>query len=164
MTSGEGLRPAEILYVEDNAADVRLTVEALKDAKVRTNLHMAKDGEEALAFLHREGKYATAPRPDLVLLDLNLPKVSGREVLGIIKKDPNLKQIPVVILTTSRSEEDVARSYEAHANCFITKPVDLHKFLSVIRTIEGFWVTVVTLPQGKGRMDDLPNGPPHLGR
>jgi chemotaxis family two-component system response regulator Rcp1 len=142
-------RPAEILYIEDNPADVRLTLEALKEAKVRTSLHLAKDGEEALAFLHREGKFGDVPRPDLILLDLNLPKVNGREVLAAIKSDPDLMQIPVVILTTSRSEEDVLRSYELHANCFITKPVDLAKFLSVVRTIEGFWVTVVTLPHGR---------------
>jgi CheY-like chemotaxis protein len=142
--------PAEILYIEDNPADVRLTVEALKENKVRNNLHIARDGEEAMAFLRREGRFATAPRPDLILLDLKLPKKDGREVLREIKADPDLKTIPVVVITSSKAEEDIVRSYQLHANCYVTKPVDLNQFLSVIRTIEGFWMTVVTLPPSRG--------------
>ncbi len=139
-------RPIEILLVEDSPGDVRLTIEALKDGKVRNNLSVVGDGEEALAFLRRQGKYADAPLPDLVLLDLNLPKMDGREVLAEIKNDSLLKRIPVVVLTTSRAEQDVLRSYDLHANCYITKPVDLDQFIGVIRTIEDFWLTVVTLP------------------
>ena len=138
--------PVEILLVEDNAGDVRLTREALREGKVYSNLHWAKDGVEALEFLRREGKYADAPRPDIILLDLNLPKIDGREVLAAIKGDDQLKQIPVVVLTTSKAEEDVLRSYALHANCFITKPVDLDKFILVVKSIDRFWLTVVTLP------------------
>src|SRR5205823_9237839 len=123
--------PVEILLVEDNAGDVRLTKEALKEGKVYNNLHWAKDGVEALEFLRREGKHAKAPRPDIILLDLNLPKKDGREVLSEIKSDDQLKHIPVVILTTSKAEEDVLRSYKLHANCYITKPVDLGKFIDI---------------------------------
>jgi two-component system, chemotaxis family, response regulator Rcp1 len=136
----------EVLLVEDSPGDVRLTREAFKDAKVHINLQVASDGAEAMAFLRREGKYADVPRPDLILLDLNLPKKSGREVLEEIKDDPNLKSIPVVILTTSASEQDVLRSYLLHANCFITKPVDLTGFLKVVRSIDNFWLSVVKLP------------------
>jgi CheY-like chemotaxis protein len=139
-------RPIEILMVEDNPGDVRLTVEALKEAKVRNNLHTAEDGVEALAFLRREGRYAEAPRPDLVLLDLNLPKKNGREVLAEIKNDPDLRRIPVVILTVSQAEQDIVKSYNLHANCYITKPVDLDQFLEVVKSIENFWLTVVMLP------------------
>ena len=121
-------RPIEILLVEDNPGDVRLTKEALKDAKVINNLHVAGDGIEALDFLKRQGKYPGAIRPDLILLDLNLPRKDGREVLGEIKADPGLRQIPVVILTTSKAEEDILKTYDLHANCYITKPVDLEKF------------------------------------
>lgn len=142
----EPTRSAEILYVEDNPADVRLTMEALKENKVRTNLHVAKDGEEAMEFLQRRGRYREAPRPDLILLDLNLPRKDGREVLAEIKKDPKLTSIPVVVITSSKAEEDIAKSYQLHANCYVTKPVDLMQFLSVIRTVEGFWLSVVTLP------------------
>jgi CheY-like chemotaxis protein len=138
--------PIEILLVEDNAADVRLTREALKDAKVRNRLHVAADGVEAMAFLRREGRHADAPRPDLVLLDLNLPKKDGREVLEEIKEDPELQNIPVVILTTSQAEEDVLRSYQLHANAYVTKPVDLERFLEVVRSIESFWLEIVRLP------------------
>ena len=138
--------PIEILLVEDNAADVRLTREALKDAKVRNQLHVAADGVEAMAFLRREGRHAGAPRPDLVLLDLNLPKKDGREVLEEIKQDPGLQNIPVVILTTSQAEEDVLRSYQLRANAFVTKPVDLERFLEVVRSIESFWLEIVRLP------------------
>jgi two-component system, chemotaxis family, response regulator Rcp1 len=138
--------PVEILLVEDNPGDVRLTQEALKEGKVYNNLHWAKDGVEALEFLKRQGKHANAPRPDIILLDLNLPKKDGREVLAQIKKDGDLKQIPVVVLTTSEAEEDVLKSYELHANCYVTKPVDLEKFIHVVQSIDRFWLTVVTLP------------------
>jgi chemotaxis family two-component system response regulator Rcp1 len=138
--------PVEILLVEDNAGDVRLTREALREGKVYSNLHWAKDGVEALEFLRREGNHAEAPRPDIILLDLNLPKIDGREVLAAIKGDDQFKQIPVVVLTTSKAEEDVLRSYALHANCYITKPVDLDKFILVVKSIDRFWLTVVTLP------------------
>jgi len=141
--------PVEILLVEDNPGDVRLTREALREGKVYNNLHWAKDGVEALEFLRQEGKYAAAPRPDIILLDLNLPKKDGREVLESIKNDDRFKQIPVVILTTSEAEEDVLRSYALHANCYITKPVDLDKFIVVVQSIDRFWLTVVTLPPAK---------------
>ena len=137
--------PIEILLVEDSAGDVRLTKEALRDAQVQNNLHVACDGMEATAFLLRQGKHANAPRPDLILLDLNLPKKGGREVLEEIKLDSNLKTIPVVILTTSSAEEDILRSYQLHANCYITKPVDLDQFLKVVRTIDNFWLAIVKL-------------------
>lgn len=140
-------RPVEILLVEDNPGDVRLTREALKDAKVLNNLSVVGDGEEALNFLHRRGKYASAPRPDLILLDLNLPRKDGREVLEEIKKDDSLMVIPVVVLTTSKAEEDVIRSYKLHANCYIPKPVDFNRFMEVIRQLENFWLAVVRLPQ-----------------
>ena len=139
-------RPVEILLVEDNPGDVRLTEEALKEGKVYNNLHWAKDGVEALEYLKREGKHAHAPRPDIILLDLNLPKKDGREVLAVIKSDETLKRIPVVVLTTSKAEEDVMRSYSLHANCYVTKPVDLDKFITVVQSIDRFWLTVVTLP------------------
>ena len=139
--------PIEILLVEDSAGDVRLTKEALRDAKVQNNLHVACDGMEAMAFLRRQGSYANAPRPDLILLDLNLPKKSGREVLEEIKLDPSLQSIPVVILTTSAAEEDILRSYALHANCYITKPVDLDQFLKVVKTIDNFWLAIVKLPR-----------------
>jgi len=140
-------RPIEILLVEDNPGDVRLTREALKDAKVLNNLHVADDGFVALAILKRQGEYKNAIRPDLILLDLNLPKKDGREVLGEIKADPGLRQIPVVILTTSKAEEDILKTYDLHANCYITKPVDLEKFIEVISAIEDFWLSIVKLPR-----------------
>ena len=143
---GTNALPIEILLVEDSPGDVLLTREALRDAKIRLNLQVAADGEEAMALLRREGKYAAAPRPDLVLLDLNLPKKDGREVLQEIKADSNLAIIPVVILTTSASEVDILRSYQLHANCFVTKPVDLEQFLIVVKIIDNFWLTVVKLP------------------
>jgi CheY-like chemotaxis protein len=146
MTRPSG-RPIEILLVEDNPGDVRLTIEGLKEGKVRNNLHVAKDGVEALAFLRREARYADAVRPDLILLDLNLPRMDGRQVLSEIKADPLLKTIPVVVLTTSRAEQDVLHSYQLQANCYITKPVDLEQFITVVRSIEDFWLTIVTLPQ-----------------
>ena len=139
-------RPIEILLVEDNPGDVRLTMEGLMESKVHNNLHVAKDGVEAMAFLRREGQHAGAVRPDLILLDLNLPRMDGREVLSAIKSDPKLKTIPVVVLTTSRAEQDVLRSYELQANCYITKPVDLGQFITVVKSIEDFWLTIVTLP------------------
>jgi chemotaxis family two-component system response regulator Rcp1 len=143
---GENAKPVEILLVEDSPGDVRLTREAFKDAKVHLNLHVAPDGAEAMAFLRRDGKYAHVPRPDLILLDLNLPKKDGRAILTEIKEDPKLKSIPIVILTTSRSEEDILRSYQLHANCYITKPVDLDGFLKVVKSIDNFWLSVVNLP------------------
>lgn len=136
----------EILLVEDNPGDIRLTREGLKEAKVLNNLDIVEDGVEAMAFLYREGKYAKAPRPDLILLDLNLPKKDGREVLAEIKADPNLKRIPVVILTTSKTEEDIIKSYNLHANAYITKPVDFFQFLKAIKSTEDFWLTIVKLP------------------
>ena len=144
---GTDAEPIEVLLVEDSPGDVRLTREAFKDAKVHINLHVASDGVEAMAFLNREGKHATAPRPDMILLDLNLPKKDGREVLAEIKESPALKSIPVVILTTSSSEEDILRSYLLHANCYITKPVGLEGFLKVVRSIDSFWLSVVKLPR-----------------
>ena len=139
--TNEGL-PIEILLVEDNAADVRLTQEALQEGKVRNNLTVARDGVEALEILQRPG----APRPDLILLDLNLPRKDGREVLATLKTDPALKHIPVVVLTTSGAEVDILKSYQLHANCYITKPVDLEQFVNVVRSIDEFWLTVVKLP------------------
>ncbi|MGE5616986.1 MAG: response regulator [Bacillota bacterium] len=138
--------PVEILLVEDNAGDYRLTQEALREGKVYNNLHWAKDGVEALEFLHRRGKYEGVPRPDIILLDLNLPKKDGREVLAEIKSDEDLRPIPVVILTTSQAEEDILRSYDLHANCYISKPVDLEQFIRVVKSIDDFWLTVVRLP------------------
>jgi CheY-like chemotaxis protein len=149
MTDSTRGSPVEILLVEDNPGDVRLTREALKEGKVYSNLHWAKDGVEALEFLRHEGRFADVPRPDIILLDLNLPKKDGREVLSEIKNDEDLKRIPVVILTTSKAEEDVLRSYQLHANCYVTKPVDLEKFIVVVQSIDRFWLTVVTLPSGK---------------
>lgn len=140
-------KPIEILLVEDSPGDVRLTQEVLKEAKVCNQLHVVGDGAEAMTFLRREGKYASSSRPDLILLDLNLPKKDGREVLGEIKSDENLRRIPVVILTISKSEEDVLKSYNLHANCYITKPVDLDQFLKAVKSIEDFWLTIVRLPK-----------------
>jgi len=139
-------RPVEILLVEDNPGDVRLTREALREGKVRNNLHVASDGVEALRFLRREEPYTEAVRPDLVLLDLNLPRKDGREVLEEVKADPALRHIPVVVLTSSQAEQDVLRAYDLHANCYVTKPVDLDQFIHVVRSIEDFWFTIVKLP------------------
>jgi chemotaxis family two-component system response regulator Rcp1 len=138
--------PIEVLLIEDSAGDVRLTREAFKDARVYINLHVAADGVEAMAFLRRDGPHANAPRPDLILLDLNLPKMDGREVLKQIKDSPVLGIIPVVILTTSASEADILRTYQLHANCYINKPVDLDGFLTVVKSIDNFWLSVVKLP------------------
>ncbi len=140
-------RPVEILLVEDNRADVRLTEEALREAKVRNHLHIARDGEEAMDFLQGRGRFVGVPRPDIILLDLNLPKKDGREVLAEVKADPSLRRIPVVVLTTSRADEDIAKTYDLHVNCYITKPVDLDRFLDVIKAIDNFWLTIVTLPE-----------------
>ncbi|MDP1633923.1 MAG: response regulator [Gallionellaceae bacterium] len=139
-------RPADFLLVEDNPGDVRLTQEALKSHKVQNNLHVVTDGEEAMAFLHKQGKYASAPRPDIILLDLNLPKKDGREVLAEIKSDPGLKTIPVVIITSSEAEQDVIKSYNLNANCYVTKPVNLDQFIKVVHSINDFWLTIVKLP------------------
>ena len=143
---GTDAQAIDVLLVEDSPGDVRLTREAFKDAKVHINLHVASDGAEAMAFLKREGDLAKVPRPDLILLDLNLPKKDGREVLAEIKESPTLKSIPVVILTTSASEEDILRTYLLHANCYITKPVGLDGFLKVVQSIDNFWLSVVKLP------------------
>jgi CheY-like chemotaxis protein len=140
------MRLVEILLVEDNPGDARLAMEALKDAKVKNNLHWVKDGVEAMAFLRREGEYADAPHPDVILLDLNLPRKDGREVLSEIKQDEDLRRIPVVILTVSNAEEDIIKTYNLHANCYIRKPVDLDQFIEVVKSIDYFWLTIVTLP------------------
>jgi two-component system, chemotaxis family, response regulator Rcp1 len=139
-------RPAEILLVEDNPGDVELTREGLESAKVNNHLSVVMDGMEALAFLRREGQYASAPRPDLILLDLNLPKKDGREVLAEIKADEHLRVIPLVVLTTSKADEDILKSYKLNANCYITKPVDFASFVQIVRAIDSFWFTVVVLP------------------
>ena len=146
ISTGANNAPLEVLLVEDSPGDVRLTVEAFKTAKVHISLRVVYDGAEAMQYLRREDKYADALRPDLVLLDLNLPKKDGREVLGEIKGNPALLTIPVVILTTSAAEEDILRSYRLHANCYITKPVDLVGFLEVVKSIDNFWLSVVKLP------------------
>lgn len=141
----------EILMVEDNPGDVRLTREALRDAKVRNHLSTVRDGVEALAFLRRQGPFSAAPRPDLILLDLNLPRKGGREVLAEIKEDPELRRIPVVILTTSRDEQDVLAAYNLHANCYVVKPVDLEQFVAIVKSIEDFWFEIVRLPPDGAR-------------
>jgi CheY-like chemotaxis protein len=141
------VNPIEILLVEDNPGDVRLTREALREGKVHNRLHVVQDGVEAMKFLRGEAPYEDAPRPDVILLDLNLPRKNGREVLAEVKSDPDLMRIPVVVLTTSDDERDVLHAYEYHANCYITKPVDLEQFLGVVRSIEDFWLTVVRLPR-----------------
>ncbi len=146
MTAPSSPRAIEILMVEDNPGDVRLTREALKGSKVWVQLSVVEDGVAALDFLYQRGAHTAAPRPDLILLDLNLPKKDGREVLAAIKSDPALKTIPVVILTTSQAEEDVLRAYKLSANCYVTKPVDFDQFARIVRTIEQFWLIVVTLP------------------
>lgn len=143
-------RLIEILLVEDNPGDVRLTREALKDGKIRNNLYVASDGIQAMRFLRNEGEYADAVRPDVILLDLNLPRKNGREVLAEIKSDPVLASIPVVILTTSEADEDILESYKLHANCYITKPVDLDQFIHVVKSVENFWFEIVRLPPNEG--------------
>lgn len=136
----------DILLVEDNPADVRLAEEALKESKVKNTLFVVEDGVEAMAFLRQQGEYAGAPRPDLILLDLNLPRKSGREVLAEVKTDESLKRIPVVVLTASGAEEDIAKCYNHHANCYITKPLNFDQFMEVTKSIEDFWLTIVKLP------------------
>ncbi len=150
IQTSEMERVVEILLVEDNPADVLLMQEALRDGKIVNNLSVASNGDEALDFLYRKGAYQDAPRPDLIMLDLNLPKKDGREVLAEIKNDPDLRSIPVVVITTSKSEEDVFKTYNLHANCYITKPVRLNRFFQVVKDIEEFWFTVVRLP-GKNK-------------
>ena len=149
MKFSKKIRPVEILLVEDNPGDIRLTKEAMKEAKIINNLNVVEDGVEALAFLRKKGKFKDVNRPDIILLDLNLPKKNGREVLAEIKQDINLKLIPVVILTVSKAEEDVIRSYKLHANCFITKPVDMDQFIKVVKSLENFWFSIVKLPPNK---------------
>ena len=140
------LNPIQILMVEDNDGDILLTTRALKEAKVANHVHVAHDGVEALEFLRRQGKYADAPRPDLIILDLNLPRKDGRQVLAEIKPDPELRSIPVVVLTSSNAEADVVKSYDLHANCYLVKPVDFAGLMAIIKSIESFWLTVVKLP------------------
>jgi len=146
MYDQERTSPVEILLIEDNPGDVRLTQEALKESKVLNILNVVNDGVEALEFLRQEGKFANAKRPDLILLDLNLPKKDGREVMEEIKSDDSLKRIPVVVMTTSKAEEDIERMYSRHANCYITKPIDFEQFILVVKAIEEFWLTIVKLP------------------
>lgn len=141
------MKAIDILMVEDNPGDARLTREALKESKICNNLHHVIDGVEAMAFLRKEGPYKDAPTPDIIFLDLNLPRKDGRQVLAELKVIPRLKHIPVVVLTTSEAEQDVVKSYELHANCYITKPVDLDKFVGIIHGIENFWLSIVKLPQ-----------------
>ncbi len=143
----ENLKIVEILLIEDNPGDARLTQEALKDGKVRNILHIVYDGEEATDFLFKRNQYKNAPRPDLIILDLNLPKKNGQEVLAEIKADDSLKSIPVIILTISKQEQDIIRSYNLHANCFLIKPIDLNQFFEVVKSIEDFWLTLVKLPR-----------------
>jgi two-component system, chemotaxis family, response regulator Rcp1 len=141
-----GGKPIEILLVEDNAEEAELTMSSLKDGRVRNRIHWVEDGEDALAFLRNKGPYAAAPRPDLILLDLGLPRKNGLEVLAEIKQDPLLKRIPVVIMTSSDDELDVRRAYDGYANCYVTKPVDMDKFIEAVKSIEEFWLTIVHLP------------------
>jgi CheY-like chemotaxis protein len=147
VTQFEGERQIEVLLVEDDPGDVMMTREAFNDYKLHNELHVVSDGAEAMAFLRQEGEYAGRPRPDLVLLDLNLPRMDGRQVLEAIKSDPELASIPVVVLTTSENEDDVLRSYSLHANAYVTKPVDFQRFIEVVRQIDDFFVTVVRLPR-----------------
>jgi chemotaxis family two-component system response regulator Rcp1 len=148
MDTFASIRPIDILLIEDNLGDIDLAREALGMGKLHNSLHVVQDGVAAMDFLRKNGKYANAPRPDLIILDLNLPKKDGRQVLSEIKVDENLKRIPVVILTTSRAEEDVLKSYNLHANCYITKPIDMKQFLHVVQSIEQFWLSIVVLPNG----------------
>lgn len=149
MNINKKIKSVEILLVEDNSGDIRLTKEAMKDAKIINNLNVVEDGVEALAYLRKKGKFKGVKRPDLILLDINLPKKNGREVLAEIKQDIYLKQIPVVILTISNAEEDIINTYELHANCYITKPVDMEQFTKVVKSIDNFWFSIVKLPPNK---------------
>jgi chemotaxis family two-component system response regulator Rcp1 len=142
-------RPLEILLVDDNPGDVRLTMEALKDGKLQSTVHAVQDGVEALAFLHRGGKYAGVPRPDLILLDLNLPRMNGAQVLADIKEDTALKHIPVVVLSGSRDMDDIVKAYNLRANCYVTKPIDLEEFMVVVKAVSDFWLTIAQLPIGE---------------
>ena len=146
MNNNKIIKPIEIMLVEDSPGDIRLTKEILKESKVRNNLHVVTDGVEAMSFLRKEGKCANVPYPGLIMLDLNLPKKDGREVLSEIKSDKKLKKIPVVIMTTSKSEEDICRAYGLHANCYVVKPIDLNQFIRVVKVIENFWFTIAKLP------------------
>jgi CheY-like chemotaxis protein len=154
MTDKITPKAIDILLVEDNLGDVRLTSEALKEGKVLNTLHVVGDGIEALAYLRHKGQYAKSAHPDIILLDLNLPRKDGRELLAEIKIDPNLRRIPVVILTTSIATEDILKSYDLHANCYITKPVDIDRFITVIKSIEDFWFTIVKLPPDNVKQDE----------
>jgi two-component system, chemotaxis family, response regulator Rcp1 len=145
----EIIKPIDILLVEDSEGDVRLIRESLKEGKIKNNLDVAKDGVEAIDYLFKKGKYKDVDRPDLILLDLNLPKKDGREVLAEIKEHPDLRRIPVVILTTSNAETDILKTYDLHANCYIVKPLDLNRFIDVVKSIESFWLTIVKLPNGE---------------
>ncbi len=147
------MRPIEIMLVEDNAGDIRLTQEALSDSKIRNNLSVARDGLEALRMLRREGEHASVARPDLIILDLNMPRMDGREFLEVMKSDPALSTIPVAVLTTSQSEADVLKAYKLHANCYITKPLSMDRFAEVVQAVEDFWFAIVTLP-GSGEPQD----------
>lgn len=140
------IQDLEILLVEDNEGDIRLTIEAFKEAKIRNLIKVVRDGEEALHYLRREGKFSEVQLPDIILLDINLPKIDGKEVLNAIKNDPVLRVIPVIMLTTSSAESDIQESYANHANCYVLKPVDLNKFMDVIRSIEEYWISIVKLP------------------
>jgi two-component system, chemotaxis family, response regulator Rcp1 len=146
MNDTADARSIEILLVEDNPGDVRLIVETFREGKVRNRLSVAEDGVEALAFLHREGNHGSAPRPDLILLDLSLPRKNGQEVLAEIKQDADLKRIPVCVITSSAAEKDLLAAYDNHANCYLTKPVDLEQFMGVVRSVEDFWLSIVKLP------------------
>jgi CheY-like chemotaxis protein len=146
MTEKMTLKPIDILIVEDNGGDLRLIREVLNESKISNQIFAVRDGEEALDFLFRRGKYSNASTPDLIILDLNLPKIDGREVLAEIKVDPELKKIPVVVMTMSQSDEDILKVYSLHANCFVTKPIDLDQFIKVVKSIEDFWLTIVKLP------------------
>lgn len=147
LMNGNSINSIEMLLVEDSDSDIRLTLEALKDSKIRNHISVVKDGVEAMAFLRHGGSYASVPRPNLILLDLNMPRKNGREVLKEIKNDPLLKRIPVVILTSSKAEEEVLRTYDLQANCYVSKPVDLEQFFKVVKAIEMFWFTIVELPK-----------------
>jgi len=146
IASGTDIQPVEILLVEDNPVDIMMTKKAFSSSRIYSNLHVAEDGEEAMNFLYKRGKYSSAPLPDMILLDLNLPRKDGREVLAEVKGDPSLRTIPVIILTTSRDDEDIRRSYELQANCFITKPVDMEQFTKALDCLGEFWFTLVRLP------------------
>jgi CheY-like chemotaxis protein len=146
MIANHNYRPIEILLVEDNPGDVRLTQEAARETKVHNNIHVVTNGGDAMAFLHREGRFGSVPRPDLILLDLNMPGMDGREVLRRVKSDDSLRRIPVVIITSSQAEEDILRAYDLQASCYVTKPVDLDQFIKVVKNIENFWLTIVKLP------------------